>query len=542
MKMKFRQNKATIGILLLLLSVSAVSFMRPARATTTWSGPTLLDQSPPRFNLLPSALQASDSRLWVAWESNRADGLPRFDIWYKVLSGGVWSAPVNLTSRGAGNVNNAEPALVQHPNGTIFLFWIANYTGSYNLYYERNNGGVWSSRASVDSGVVDDRTPDATIGKDGTLYLAWSRRTIVSGSVIAQIFYKTLKNNVWSSEVQLTTDSTRNEAPGLEGTKDGRVWLVWQKWIKNAQDSQIFSMVYDGTVWSSPVQLVSSNMIDSHPDVLQDRNGTIWLFWSRDLPLGSGLFESKLFAKSSINNGVTWSSDQQLTFDPACCQIDDDDPAPVMTIFNNIWLFYDSDLPDASSFGIYYISSSQLFPVHDVFVSGISASPTLTYPGGLKSVGTNGIVKINITITDPGDFFETVTVQVTAVNKTSYVAGSATGSLSPGQSLLLQVSWNTSRVSAARYKLVATIAPVPGESLGNLGDNTNSLLSAVHILPLGDVDQDGDVSIIDAGVVAFAFGSSPGSPRWNPYADINGNGVVDIIDASIMALNFNTVT
>ncbi len=517
--------------------------MPPAKAATTWSNPTLFSNSPPAFNLLPSALQSRDTRVYVAWESNRANmSSTRFDIWLSILSGGIWSAPTNLTSKGSGNFNNAEPALVQHANGTIFLFWVANFTGAYNLYYERYNGGVWSPRVSITTGPGFDTAPAPTVGNDGRLWLTWSRRTVVSGVATAQIFYKTLINNVWSAETQLTTDSTRNEAPVLTTTKDGRIWLVWQKWIKNAGDSQIFSMVNSGTGWSAPVQIVTSTLIDAHPAIMQDRNGTILLFWSRDLPLGSGIFESKLFTKSSFDNGVTWSADQQITFDPLCCQIDDDDPSPIMTVHQTIWLFYDSDLPDASSFGIYYLNSSLIFPVHNVAVSGISASPTLTYPGGMKSVGQNGLVTVNVTITDPGDFSENVVVQVTAVNKTSYVAGSAVGTVKPGIPLYLTVNWNTTGVAAARYKLVATIAPVPGETPGNAAGNSMSVLSAVHILPFGDVDQDGEVSIIDASIVAYAFGSSPGSPRWNPYADINNDGIVDIIDASIMAANFGIVT
>ena len=537
------RKTATAGIILLLLSVSVVGLFHSVKASTTWSSPTLFSTSPPAFNILPAALQARDTRVYVAWESNRGDpSSTRFDIWYSILSGGIWSTPTNLTSKGSGNFNNAQPALVQHTNGTIFLFWTANFTGSYNIYYERYNSGVWSKRVALTTGVGMDVSPDATVSNNGTMFLMWSRRTISGGTATAQLFLKTLKNNVWSPEVQLTSDSTQNDAPGLTTTTDGTIWLVWQKWIRNAADSQVFSMKYNGTVWSPAVQLVFSSLLDSHPSIMQDRNGTIWIFWSRDLPLGGGLFELKLFAKNSIDNGATWSADQQITFDPVCCQIDDDDPVAIMTLYNNIWLFYDSDLPDASSFSIYYLTSSLIFPVHNVAASGISANPIVTYPGGMKSVGQNGIVKINVTVTNPGDFTENVVVQVTAVNKTSYMAGSATGAVAPGQARYLTINWNTSGVAAGRYKLVETVSPVPGETPGNIGNNTFSVKSVVHILPLGDVEQDGNVDIIDASTVALAFQTTPGTPHWNPYADINGNGIVDIIDVSIMAKNFGVVT
>jgi hypothetical protein len=55
---------------------------------------------------------------------------------------------------------------------------------------------------------------------------------------------------------------------------------------------------------------------------------------------------------------------------------------------------------------------------------------------------------------------------------------------------------------------------------------------------LGDLNGDGIVNIKDAIVAANAFGSSPGSPNWNPDADLNGDGKINIIDFILLAANF----
>jgi PKD repeat protein len=64
---------------------------------------------------------------------------------------------------------------------------------------------------------------------------------------------------------------------------------------------------------------------------------------------------------------------------------------------------------------------------------------------------------------------------------------------------------------------------------------------------LGDINGDGVVNILDAILLANAFGShgpnydylgEPASPNWNPNADLNGDGVVNILDAIILANNF----
>jgi uncharacterized protein (DUF2141 family) len=68
------------------------------------------------------------------------------------------------------------------------------------------------------------------------------------------------------------------------------------------------------------------------------------------------------------------------------------------------------------------------------------------------------------------------------------------------------------------------------------------LLSLAMIAPVfaltGDVNGDGKVDGKDLGAVASAFGSYPGSQRWNPSCDLNGDGHVDGKDLGIVAANF----
>jgi len=55
---------------------------------------------------------------------------------------------------------------------------------------------------------------------------------------------------------------------------------------------------------------------------------------------------------------------------------------------------------------------------------------------------------------------------------------------------------------------------------------------------IGDVNGDGVVDICDIVIVAIAFGSKPGSPKWNPDADLNDDETVDIEDIVLAAINF----
>lgn len=55
---------------------------------------------------------------------------------------------------------------------------------------------------------------------------------------------------------------------------------------------------------------------------------------------------------------------------------------------------------------------------------------------------------------------------------------------------------------------------------------------------LGDVNDDGQVSLADLTTVALAYGTRPGDPRWNPLADVNGDGQVGLSDLVIVAINY----
>jgi len=54
----------------------------------------------------------------------------------------------------------------------------------------------------------------------------------------------------------------------------------------------------------------------------------------------------------------------------------------------------------------------------------------------------------------------------------------------------------------------------------------------------GDINNDGIVNIEDITIIAKAFGSYPGHPRWNAIADIDKNGIINIIDVAKVAMEF----
>ncbi len=75
-------------------------------------------------------------------------------------------------------------------------------------------------------------------------------------------------------------------------------------------------------------------------------------------------------------------------------------------------------------------------------------------------------------------------------------------------------------------------------SISDADGHAASTMITVTCEPLflpSDLNQDGNVDILDIFIVAKAFGTKPGGPNWNAIADVNRDGHVDILDIFAVA-------
>ncbi len=495
---------------------------------------------------LPTALQANNGTLWVAWEAFAGT---RPDIYLMAYNGVSWSPIQNIT--GPSTANNIAPSLNQLQNGTIILVWSSNLGGSYNLRYKLFNNGVWTKPVQFTSTIYDDLLPKTLVTADGTLWVFFERdylSTACFSGACRQVWYKTLKGNTWSPETQLTIDFTWNRMANPMRAKDGSVWLAYSKWVGSGTTGNfnLFYRTFNGTQWSNDIQLTSLTNSDQAPDLVQDRNGTIWLFWAREFQVAPGIFQNKLMYRFSGDAGRSWTSEIQMTFGGNSTNtIDDNQPFAVQgrtrgffgSVDYSLWIFYSSDATGfGSAFDIYYIKTNSIFPAHDVALTSLQVSPLKMFPWGVANMNIT-TAAVTLSVVNLGDFPENASFTVTAVNRTSFRIGSGFALLaSGGGSRTLSYAWNATLAPPGRYTIVASVVPVPGETLGNAMDNT--LRRPLSILYPGDLDQSGKVTIIDASIMGAAYLTKPGVPGWNPDADLDRNGVVNIIDFSIFGNNY----
>jgi hypothetical protein len=446
-----RKSVILFTLLFVLLALPMFSVPRVAGAIT-FGTPQALELSPGASSY-PSSLQASDGTLWVAWQQYYETGEY---MTYTAARG--WSVIQTLPT---GTQFVLNPSFEQLRNSSMILLWSSNQTGRWNLFYKLYSNGAWRNTIQLTSGsTFDDFFPEAAVSTNSTVYLFWER---FFSSTSSSIYYKTLKGDTWSGDIQLSSNNV-DVTPTAVATFDGNVRVAFSR--QNAANYNVIYRTYNGVAWSAETVL-TTNSYDIDPNMVQDRNGTIWAFFSRQIQLSSGsnaVYEQKLFYKNTID-GTTWSADTQLTsYGDVNNPLDDLSPSVVQGADKTLWIFYSSDYPFGSEFDIYYIKSSSISSVHNVVITQVQSGPYVFQ----KTSAT-----VLVTVTNLGDFSENILLTITATNLTSYtIAISVSKTLPIGSTQIFSFGWNTTGIPQGRYVITVTYPRLTGQSLLASGGDT----------------------------------------------------------------------
>ena len=452
---------------------------------------------------------------------------------------------------------------------THIKYWDTNSTGhwlpGYSIVYDQNNNGI------VDAGEVTIAGPVAstgtTLASDPKIKFVntvsgnntWAKgevvvydnngnsiydvgEPVIAGNTpspvslmrtVKHIFYRVYSGGVWQPEQRLTSQPANDASPSITQTTDGRVWVAWSGERTGGTKTQIIVVrsTSDGTTWS-PEQIVSSVTTygDKAPSIAQDRNGTIWLVWSRNVACscGQAAFEADLYYAYSTNNGVTFTPETALT---STISQDEIDSNLSQLTDKNLYLFFTVIATSGSNVTVNLNYYKTLVQMHDARMNSFTTNATISPIYG-PTLRAGQWLRLNTNASNTGDFSDTFTVTIKA---NSTLVASNTTTFTPGQTKIIILNWSTSGVKTGRYVLTANVTTT-GEGLANLVDN--ALTTTIIIRPAGDVNVDCSVNIIDLVLVAGSFGKTAGSPGYNPIADVNYDGRVDIIDLSIVGSTF----
>jgi hypothetical protein len=173
-----------------------------------------------------------------------------------------------------------------------------------------------------------------------------------------------------------------------------------------------------------------------------------------------------------------------------------------------------------------------LAKIRDIGINSISLSRDWAFPGM--------IINITVSVENFGEFNESFILKIYR-NETLIVTRQVS-ELPAKTQLTIAFLWNTSGLTPCNsFVIKAETSLIQYEY-----NITNNMLidGTVKIRVLGDVNGDGKTEAKDIALVAKAFGSYPGHPRWNPDADVTSvkylvpDGYVDVRDLALICKNF----
>jgi hypothetical protein len=166
--------------------------------------------------------------------------------------------------------------------------------------------------------------------------------------------------------------------------------------------------------------------------------------------------------------------------------------------------------------------------IRDVAIIDIIPVPQKVYP--------NRKVTVYVIARNMGNISETFTVSA-YIDDTVLLGTITVTDLSPATNVTLTFYWDTTGLPYCHWhSLSANASFVPYEI-----DTTNNLLSGpqIKIKIWGDINGDGTVNLSDIVLLANAYNSTVGDPRYNSEADLDNDGKVSLTDLVTCALYYN---
>jgi hypothetical protein len=424
-----------------------------------------------------------------------------------------YSPSLNVTHSVPVRVNVTETSGFSASNEALPLFNPSEEPGAgdnYEIFYKvsHDNGTSWSNEVKLVEDSSFDLSPSVLQASNGTIWVVWASNRLGN----FEVYYKVSHDGVsWSNDTPLTSNSYTDAFPAIAQMDDGRIWVVWH--TNRDGNNEIYYNIYSSAWMLTDYRLTSDTGIsNTTPAILQTSDGVIWIFWKSM----SNTQPPYIVYKQSLNNGASWSSTIQFTFD---LNEDVTSPGVAQTNDERIWVFWAAL---DGNWDIYHKTSM----VHNVAVTDVTTSLSRVYQGEM--------VPINAKVQNRGDYNESA-VTVNCFTNLTPLNPQIT-SVDSKKSKTVTFWWNTSTYSRGDYRIKANASAVPNETY--LGDNSFLFAGTVRVKLLGDVDDNGMVTVSDLYPLGKAYGSTPSSGNWNEEGDMNGDNVINNSDLALLEGNF----
>ena len=251
--------------------------------------------------------------------------------------------------------------------GRIWLTWNEKPSGSLLnpiIYFKMWNGTAWSVKQSVTTGSSNDAQSFITQLVNQTMMILWSSNSTGHPQIFYR-FYSSTENNphATTGPVQLTSSTMNDKAPSAVQDRNGRIWVTWSRQNSQGTLSQVYYKYYNGTGWSSEFPLPPasvSNLGQKSPSITQTRDGKIRIFWSSNDTTNLNLYYTTTNGTVTTlpSTGIpagSWTPKTGFLFSTTN---DDDHPVTLQARDGTYWVFFQRSTVSPPSEYIFYATAT----------------------------------------------------------------------------------------------------------------------------------------------------------------------------------------
>lgn len=314
-----------ITVFAIVLSIFMTIIPLAKSQTEDWSEPQQLTTDP-ADEYYASIMQDSTGKIWLVWVREEPSGRA---LWYRTSSDGgtSWSTSERLKPDMALIPTISGTSLLQDSSGRIWVAWGGGPKFSQDIFYiTSDDGGLsWSGLQQLTNYPGDDNIP-SFVEVSGEVWIVFRSYGLSHNE---DIWYRKTNDGGanWSPPTRLTFEG-RNYCPDALVDSTGKIWVVW---ARKAHGIYYKTSIDNGTSWS-PDQQPTTHY--GHPTIIEDVSGKIFIFYkfSEDRPTAD------IWYRTTVDSGSTWSDYEELTADAYNNQ------SPYAALINNeIWVVWTSD-------------------------------------------------------------------------------------------------------------------------------------------------------------------------------------------------------
>jgi len=208
---------------------------------------------------VPSLAIAPDGTPYVAWEDwSSGNG----EVYVRRWDGSAWQEVGAGSASGGGISNSAEdayfPRVAVAPDGMPHVVWADDSNGNEEIYVRRWDGSVWQEigAGSANGGGISNNSgrswyPGIVTAADGSVYVVWYDQS--SGS--NQVYVLRWDGDTWQSVGEgsatgsgISSSIGNSFEPSVAIAPDGMPYVIWRD--NSVGNYEIYMRRWDGAVWS----------------------------------------------------------------------------------------------------------------------------------------------------------------------------------------------------------------------------------------------------------------------------------------------------